>query len=143
VPRQTGITLAVLLAAACAGGPTHPHANQTWALNTVDGQALPALVQFGPGTFTIVADSIQFIGDNDWRRSQAYVENVPNNPELQRLITSSGFVTLRDGDILLDFQCDDIGDCPPVAILRPQGNTLVLADQMLPPTENLVYHQVR
>ena len=101
------------IAIACGDdGITEPEGGQVIALATIGGEALPVTLEPAPGfARTWVADTIHLGANDRWSRRQILeVVNPGETPETQDW-ASDGTVERFEGEIVLDFVCNDTGSC--------------------------------
>jgi hypothetical protein len=110
--------------AACGDGVLGPTNDTVFVLRTVDEDSLPANVSDGGDlSWTVIADTIWFDSGSDWRRRSVHRRGPPTGETLID-IENDGVVIRRGGEIILDFECRDTGDCIVPDRLRPTGAQL-------------------
>ncbi len=107
------VTALAPLSIACGDdGITEPEGGQVIALATIGGEALPVTLEPAPGfARTWVADTIH-LGANDlWSRRQILEVVNPGEALETQDWSSDGRVERFEGEIILDFVCNDTGSC--------------------------------
>lgn len=109
-----GVALAVALVpmiATCGESVVGPEGGEIVELLEVGGQPLPAAVEEAPGFVrTYIADTIHLGANGRWRRTQRNDFTTPSGTQ-EILWQSDGTIERVEGELVLDFVCNDMGLC--------------------------------
>lgn len=137
------IAAALVALPACRENILGPLNNTAFVLRTVDGQDLPVSVSYGPGdlAWVVTADTIWFESGSKWRRHtvQHREEGVGGDP-LDR--ETEGSVVRQDGLLILDFECDDGGDCIAPDRLVENATSLEMEHTYRHAGQNLIFERI-
>jgi hypothetical protein len=133
---RVGLLPAILFGVtACGENVLGPLNDQVFALQTVDGQSLPAVVDGLDGAWTILADTIWFHSGSKWRRHTVHQRGPSTGNDLWDS-ENEGSVVRFEGDVVLSFDCED-GSCIAPDRLVVDGALLEMARTFLHPGTKL------
>ena len=105
------ITLVLLTVTSCGENILGPLNNKVFVLRTIDGASLPATVTSPLDLAWVVrADTIWFEDGTKWRR-RSVQEREPGVGGDPLDVVDQGTVIRQNGLLILDFECNDTGDC--------------------------------
>lgn len=119
-----GILGVAVVLTGCGDPVTGPVGGEVIALETVDGQPLPATVDEGLGRLLVYRADTIHLGENDrWARRTVTDLTRPTMGTQTLDYRQEGTVEWFGGEIVLSYECNDTGSCiAPDRLIPEQGS---------------------